>query len=92
MLSNDEQTEDHNKKYKYKQVICLVFVLITLLELIKIYILKETNEIIESCFKKMAEVDPELENDDYVKKIHEIIENEAKKTNNPYFKILVNKI
>jgi hypothetical protein len=53
--------------------------------------IKETNEIIESCFKKMAEVDPELENDDYVKKIHEIIENEAKKTNNPYFKILVNK-
>jgi DNA mismatch repair ATPase MutS len=38
LLSNDEQTEDHNKKYKFKQVIILFLVLITLLELIKIYI------------------------------------------------------
>jgi hypothetical protein len=93
-LSNDEQTEDHNKKYKFKQVIfcCLLDYNSFGINSKSLSILKETNEIIDSCFKKMAEVDPGLENDEYVKKVHEIIENEAKKTNNPYFKLLVNKI
>ena len=40
----------------------------------------------------MEEVDPELENDEYIKRIHQIIENEAKTTDNPYFKMLVSKI
>lgn len=39
----------------------------------------------------MEEVDAELENDEYVKRIRQIIENEATTCDNPYFKMLVSK-
>lgn len=73
LLANDEeQSAEHNKKYKYKQ---------------------ETEAIIDHCFDKMMQIDAGSMSDDaYVAKIQEIIAQEANNCNNPYFKMLVNKL
>jgi DNA mismatch repair protein MSH2 len=72
LLANDEQTEDHSKKYKYKQ---------------------ETNGLIEDCFKQIEELDSNSMNDEeYIAKIHQLIQDQAKNVENPYFKMLVDKL
>ena len=70
--NDDEKTEDHSKKYKYKQ---------------------ETNSLIENCFQKISTIEKHnLSDADYIKKIQEIIHLNAKLSNNPYFKTLVDKL
>ena len=72
MDNDDQKTEDHNQKYKFKQ---------------------ETNVLIENCFQKIKQVDASCLTDaDYVRKIQEIIQLNAKLSNNPYFKTLVDKL
>ncbi len=54
---------------------------------------QETNTLIEQCFKKINTIDSSSLNDaDYVRKIQEIIQLNAKLSNNPYFKTLVEKL
>ena len=73
LLANDEeQTDDHNKKYKYKQ---------------------ETDVLIEKCFKKIKNIDMKnLSDEECLRKVHETIQLEAQMVQNPYFKMLVNKL
>jgi hypothetical protein len=56
---------------------------------------KETNDLIESCFKKIKQVDLSQENlndDQLIQEIHKIIQKEADESNNPYFKMLIKKL
>jgi len=72
LLANDEeQSDEHNKKYKYKQ---------------------ETENIIDKCFEKLVRVDGSLSEEQYVAKVQELILSEANQCDNPYFKMLVNKL
>jgi len=70
--NEEEQSEDHNKKYKYKQ---------------------ETEAIIEECFKKFKSIQMNsLNESDCIGQIQDIIQKEAQSADNPYFKMLVNKL
>lgn len=74
LLANDEENSaEHNKKYKYKQ---------------------ETEAIIDKCLEKIVQFDNgnDMSDDKYVAKIQDIIMEEAKLCDNPYFKMLVNKL
>jgi DNA mismatch repair protein MSH2 len=54
---------------------------------------QETDAIIEKCFKKVQDIDASnLNDEEYIRKIHELILNESELGNNPYFKMLVNKL
>ena len=56
-------------------------------------ILKETEAIIEECFKKFKSIQMNsLNESDCIGKIQEIIQKEAQSADNPYFKMLVNKL
>ncbi len=55
--------------------------------------IKETESIIDKCFEKFKSVELNSTNDqDFVKKIQNIIQEEAQSSDNPYFKMLVNKL
>lgn len=73
LLANDqEQSDEHNKKYKYKQ---------------------ETEIIIDKCFEQFMEVDAKsMSESDYINKIQEMIQMKASNCDNPYFRMLVNKL
>lgn len=60
----------------------------------KKYIYKqETDSIINDCFQKFKTIDmSSLNDEDFLKKVHEAIQIEGEKTTNPYFKMLVNKL
>lgn len=53
---------------------------------------QETNSLIEQCFQKIKQVDASsLSEPDYIRKVQEIIQLNAKLSNNPYFRTLVEK-
>jgi DNA mismatch repair protein MSH2 len=54
---------------------------------------QETNELIEKCFAKIQALDASsLSDEEYMSKIHELIDGEALNVENPYFKMLVKKL
>lgn len=70
LTNDDEQSSEHDKKYKYKQ---------------------ETDQLIDKCFDKLMSL--KLDNEkDPMAKINQLIQEEAKLTDNPYFKMLLNKL
>jgi len=60
----------------------------------KKYVYKqESNSIIDECFNKIKNIDMTgLKDEELIKKIQETIQLEASLTQNPYFKMLVNKL
>lgn len=77
LANNEEQSAEHNKKYKYKQ---------------------ETEAIIDKCFGQLIKQvessagQEDLSDEQFAAKIQELIANEAAQCDNPYFKMLVNKL
>ena len=72
LTNENEQVEEHSKKYKYKQ---------------------ETDEIINSLFRKIESIDMNsLSEQEYRKKIDDLIQSESQRINNPYFKALIKKL
>ena len=58
---------------------------------------QETNHIIEKCFAQIemsvsGEEVTAMSDLEYLRRVHEVIESEARATDNPYFKMLVNKL
>ena len=54
---------------------------------------QETNELIEHCFEKIQGLQADaMSDEDYIQKVHELIEKEADLVENPYFKMLVKKL
>jgi DNA mismatch repair protein MSH2 len=55
---------------------------------------QETNEIIEQCFEQIEALRGEkgLSDDEIVRRVHELIEAKAASVENPYFRMLVNKL
>lgn len=72
LANEEEEADDHSKKYKYKQ---------------------ETDEIINHLFQKIESIDKNSLNDqEYIKKVHELIQFEAQVADNPYFKALIQRL
>lgn len=72
LANEEEEADDHSKKYKYKQ---------------------DTDEIINNLFKKIEKLDKNsLSDQEYISKVHDLIQSEAQCVDNPYFKTLIERL